>query len=142
MTGTYNGYERDGKTVAQGGYASAIVVNEDYVLHLPENLEMAGIAPLLCAGITLYSPLKHWGAGPGKKVGIDYETIFNITIYYSIVCFVDFISFDDFNIANNVVFTSKIKHFLCLFHATNHGTSNSSSLVQHGESINWIWFAT
>ena len=70
MTGTYNGYERDGKTVAQGGYASAIVVNEDYVLHLPENLEMAGIAPLLCAGITLYSPLKHWGAGPGKKVGI------------------------------------------------------------------------
>jgi uncharacterized zinc-type alcohol dehydrogenase-like protein len=70
MTGTYNGYERDGKTVAQGGYSSAIVVNEDYVLHLPENLEMAGIAPLLCAGITLYSPLKHWGAGPGKKVGI------------------------------------------------------------------------
>jgi uncharacterized zinc-type alcohol dehydrogenase-like protein len=70
MTGTYNGYERDGKTVAQGGYASAIVVNEDYVLHLPENLEMSGIAPLLCAGITLYSPLKHWGAGPGKKVGI------------------------------------------------------------------------
>ena len=46
------------------------MVNEDYVLHLPENLEMAGIAPLLCAGITLYSPLKHWGAGPGKKVGI------------------------------------------------------------------------
>ena len=70
MTGTYNGYERDGKTVAQGGYASAIVVNEDYVLNLPDNLEMAGIAPLLCAGITLYSPLKHWGAGPGKKVGI------------------------------------------------------------------------
>ena len=70
MTGTYNGYERDGKTVAQGGYSSAIVVHEDYVLHLPENLEMAGIAPLLCAGITLYSPLKHWGAGPGKKVGI------------------------------------------------------------------------
>ena len=70
MTGTYNGYERDGKTVAQGGYSSAIVVHEDYVLKLPDNLEMAGIAPLLCAGITLYSPLKHWGAGPGKKVGI------------------------------------------------------------------------
>jgi len=70
MTGTYNGYERDGKTVAQGGYSSAIVVNEDYVLHIPDNLEMAGVAPLLCAGITLYSPLKHWQAGPGKKVGI------------------------------------------------------------------------
>ncbi len=70
MTGTYNGYERDGKTVAQGGYANAIVIHEDYVLKLPDNLEMSGIAPLLCAGITLYSPLKHWGAGPGKKVGI------------------------------------------------------------------------
>jgi uncharacterized zinc-type alcohol dehydrogenase-like protein len=70
MTGTYNGYERDGKTIAQGGYSSAIVVHEDYVLKLPENLDMAGIAPLLCAGITLYSPLKHWQTGPGKKVGI------------------------------------------------------------------------
>ncbi|MEY2827759.1 MAG: hypothetical protein RLZZ183_878 [Actinomycetota bacterium] len=70
MTGTYNGYERDGKTIAQGGYSTAIVVHEDYVLKLPDNLDMAGVAPLLCAGITLYSPLKHWGAGPGKKVGI------------------------------------------------------------------------
>ena len=70
MTGTYNGYERDGKTIAQGGYSTAIVVHEDYVLKLPENLDMAGIAPLLCAGITLYSPLKHWQTGPGKKVGI------------------------------------------------------------------------
>ena len=70
MTGTYNGYERDGKTVAQGGYSSAIVVHQDYVLQIPDNLDMAGVAPLLCAGITLYSPLKHWGAGPGKKVGI------------------------------------------------------------------------
>ncbi len=70
MTGTYNGYERDGKTIAQGGYSTAIVVHEDYVLHIPDNLDMAGVAPLLCAGITLYSPLKHWQAGPGKKVGI------------------------------------------------------------------------
>ncbi|MFM9095342.1 MAG: NAD(P)-dependent alcohol dehydrogenase [Actinomycetes bacterium] len=70
MTGTYNGYERDGKTIAQGGYSTAIVVHEDYVLKLPENLDMAGIAPLLCAGITLYSPLKHWQTDPGKKVGI------------------------------------------------------------------------
>ncbi|MGA1391316.1 MAG: alcohol dehydrogenase catalytic domain-containing protein, partial [Candidatus Nanopelagicales bacterium] len=70
MTGTYNGYERDGKTIAQGGYSTAIVVHEDYVLKLPDNLDMAGVAPLLCAGITLYSPLKHWGAAPGKKVGI------------------------------------------------------------------------
>ena len=70
MTGTYNGYERDGKTIAQGGYSTAIVVHEDYVLKLPENLDMPGIAPLLCAGITLYSPLKHWQTGPGKKVGI------------------------------------------------------------------------
>jgi uncharacterized zinc-type alcohol dehydrogenase-like protein len=70
MTGTYNGYERDGKTVAQGGYSTAIVINQDYVLRIPDNLDMAGVAPLLCAGITLYSPLKHWQAGPGKKVGI------------------------------------------------------------------------
>ena len=70
MTGTYNGYERDGKTVAQGGYSDSFVVDQDYAVKIPANLDMAGVAPLLCAGITLYSPLKNWGAGKGKKVGI------------------------------------------------------------------------
>ena len=70
MTGTYNGYERDGKTVAQGGYSNVFVVDQDYAIKIPDNLEMSGVAPLLCAGITLYSPLKNWGATKGKKVGI------------------------------------------------------------------------
>jgi uncharacterized zinc-type alcohol dehydrogenase-like protein len=70
MTGTYNNYERDGKTLAQGGYADNFVVDQDYAVTIPNNLDMAGVAPLLCAGITLYSPLKNWKAGPGKKVGI------------------------------------------------------------------------
>ena len=70
MTGTYNGYERDGKTLAQGGYSDSFVVDQDYAVTIPKNLDMAGVAPLLCAGITLYSPLKNWGAGPGKKVGV------------------------------------------------------------------------
>jgi len=70
MTGTYNGYERDGKTVAQGGYSDSFVVDQDYAVKIPTNLDMAGVAPLLCAGITLYSPLKNWGAGKGKKVGV------------------------------------------------------------------------
>jgi uncharacterized zinc-type alcohol dehydrogenase-like protein len=70
MTATYNGYERDGKTVAQGGYSDSFVVDQDYAVTIPSNLDMAGVAPLLCAGITLYSPLKNWGAGKGKKVGI------------------------------------------------------------------------
>jgi uncharacterized zinc-type alcohol dehydrogenase-like protein len=70
MTGTYNNYERDGKTLAQGGYSDSFVVDQDYAVTIPKNLDMAGVAPLLCAGITLYSPLKNWGAGPGKKVGV------------------------------------------------------------------------
>jgi uncharacterized zinc-type alcohol dehydrogenase-like protein len=53
-----------------GGYSERIVVNEKFVLHVSKKLNLAAVAPLLCAGITLYSPLKHWGAGPGKKVGI------------------------------------------------------------------------
>ena len=53
-----------------GGYSERIVVDDRFVLHVPAKLDPAGAAPLLCAGITLYSPLKHWGAGPGKKVGI------------------------------------------------------------------------
>jgi uncharacterized zinc-type alcohol dehydrogenase-like protein len=70
MTGTYNGYERDGTTVAMGGYSNNFVINEDYAVHVPANLPLEGVAPLMCAGITLYSPLKHWNAGPGKKVAI------------------------------------------------------------------------
>ncbi|GAB7192893.1 NAD(P)-dependent alcohol dehydrogenase [Kineococcus sp. NUM-3379] len=68
-TGTYNAIGRDGKPTA-GGYATNIVVDENYVCRIPEGLELDVAAPLLCAGITLYSPLNHWGAGPGKKVAI------------------------------------------------------------------------
>lgn len=70
MSTTYNGVERDGKTPTQGGYSNKIVVDENYVLRIPENIQLDRAAPLLCAGITLYSPLAHWKAGPGKKVGI------------------------------------------------------------------------
>ena len=70
MTGTYNTYERDGKTVAMGGYSDSFVIDEDYAVHIPANLDLPGVAPLMCAGITLYSPLKNWKAGPGKKVGV------------------------------------------------------------------------
>ena len=70
MTGTYNTLERDGKTVAMGGYSNMFVIDEDYAVHIPENLDLAGVAPLMCAGITLYSPIKNWKAGPGKKVGV------------------------------------------------------------------------
>ena len=70
MTGTYNGYERDGVTVALGGYSNKFVINEDYALKIPDSLDMSAVAPLLCAGITLYSPLRHWKAGPGSKVGV------------------------------------------------------------------------
>jgi len=70
-TWTYNSVERDDrKTPTQGGYSNKIVVDENYVLRIPENIPMDRAAPLLCAGITLYSPLMHWKAGPGKKVGI------------------------------------------------------------------------
>jgi alcohol dehydrogenase (NADP+) len=70
MTGTYNQLERDGRTPAMGGYSNIMVVNEDYAVSIPENLPLDGVAPLLCAGITLYSPIKHWKAGPGKKVAV------------------------------------------------------------------------
>ena len=70
MTGTYNALERDGTTVAMGGYSNNFVINEDYAVHIPNNLPMDGVAPLLCAGITLYSPIKHWNVGPGMKVAI------------------------------------------------------------------------
>ncbi|SCX43179.1 uncharacterized zinc-type alcohol dehydrogenase-like protein [Klenkia marina] len=67
-TGTYGGMQ-DGKPT-DGGYSEQIVVDENYVLGIPEGIDLSAAAPLLCAGITLYSPLKHWGAGPGKKVAI------------------------------------------------------------------------
>ena len=70
MISTYNGVERDGKTPTQGGYSTQIVVNEDYVLRIPKSIPLDQAAPLLCAGITLYSPLSHWKTGPGKKVAI------------------------------------------------------------------------
>jgi uncharacterized zinc-type alcohol dehydrogenase-like protein len=66
---TYNGKEYDGAPT-YGGYSRSVVVDENYVLGIPEGVELDVAAPLLCAGITLYSPLRHWGAGPGKKVAI------------------------------------------------------------------------
>ena len=70
FTGTYNGPVFGGENT-YGGYAQTIVVKESFVLHIKhEQKDLAGVAPLLCAGITMYSPLRHWNAGPGKKVGI------------------------------------------------------------------------
>jgi uncharacterized zinc-type alcohol dehydrogenase-like protein len=66
---TYNSKEKDGSTT-MGGYSEKIVVDENYVLRMPQNLSLDAAAPLLCAGITLYSPLKRWKAGPGKKVAV------------------------------------------------------------------------
>ncbi len=68
--GTYNSYERDGKTPTYGGYSKTIIVHEDFVLKVPSNLALEGVAPLLCAGITTYSPLRHWHIGKGHKVGV------------------------------------------------------------------------
>jgi uncharacterized zinc-type alcohol dehydrogenase-like protein len=70
VTATCTGIERGSKTPSQGGYSNKIVVDENYVLKIPENLPLDKAAPLLCAGITLYSPLVHWKAGPGKRVAI------------------------------------------------------------------------
>jgi alcohol dehydrogenase (NADP+) len=69
MTGTYDAVGRDGRPT-DGGYSTHIVVDEAYVLGIPEGVSLDRAAPLLCAGITVYSPLKHWGAGPGRKVAI------------------------------------------------------------------------
>lgn len=66
---TYNGTGRDGKPTA-GGYSTHIVCDENYVLSIPESLPLEQAAPLLCAGVTTWSPLVHWGAGPGKKVAV------------------------------------------------------------------------
>jgi uncharacterized zinc-type alcohol dehydrogenase-like protein len=67
---TYNGYERDGKTPTYGGYSTGITVDENYVLRIPEGIPLDGAAPLLCAGITTYSPLRHFGVKAGDKVAV------------------------------------------------------------------------
>ncbi|ALO10668.1 Alcohol dehydrogenase [Streptomyces venezuelae] len=69
MTGTYNALDKNGEPT-YGGYSTRIVVDENYTLRIPEGIALDEAAPLLCAGITLYSPLAHWQAGPGKKVAI------------------------------------------------------------------------
>jgi alcohol dehydrogenase (NADP+) len=69
MIATYAGTDRDG-TTTQGGYSTHVVVDADYVLSVPDSLDPAAAAPLLCAGITTYAPLRRWGAGPDKKVAI------------------------------------------------------------------------
>ena len=67
---TYNGLEQDKKTPTYGGYSKTIVVHEDFVLHISDKLDLAATAPLLCAGITTYSPLRHWKVGKGQKVAV------------------------------------------------------------------------
>jgi uncharacterized zinc-type alcohol dehydrogenase-like protein len=67
--GTYGSVGRDGE-ITQGGYSTHVVVDENYTLRIPDGLSLDVAAPLLCAGITTYSPLKNWGAGPGKKVAV------------------------------------------------------------------------
>ena len=70
MTGTYNSLERDGETIAFGGYSNYFVIKERYAVSIPSNLDLTGVAPLLCAGITLYSPIRHWNVSKKSRVGI------------------------------------------------------------------------
>jgi len=70
FSGTYSGLETGTGRPTYGGYSGKIVVHEDFVLRIPEGLDPAGAAPLLCAGITTYSPLRRWNVGPGRKIGI------------------------------------------------------------------------
>ena len=67
---TYNGRDKHLGGVTYGGYSDSVVVDERFVLRVPSNLDLAAAAPLLCAGITTYSPMRHWGVGKGKKVGV------------------------------------------------------------------------
>jgi uncharacterized zinc-type alcohol dehydrogenase-like protein len=69
MVGTYNAVGRDGQ-ITLGGYSTHIVVEENYVLSIPDGIGLDVAAPLLCSGITMYSPLRHWNAGPGKRVAV------------------------------------------------------------------------
>ena len=68
-TGTYNSKDKNGE-VTYGGYSTQVVVDENFTLRISEKLELSAVAPLLCAGITTYSPLKHWKVGPGQKVAV------------------------------------------------------------------------
>src|SRR3954465_13457709 len=70
MTGTYGGVEKETGQPTRGGYSARIVVHEEYILRVPEGLDPAAAAPLLCAGITTWSPLRHWKVGAGTKVGV------------------------------------------------------------------------
>jgi uncharacterized zinc-type alcohol dehydrogenase-like protein len=70
VTLTYNSPDKRLGGVTFGGYSDSVVVDERFVLHVPSNLDLAGTAPLLCAGITTYSPMRHWGVTKGKKVGV------------------------------------------------------------------------
>lgn len=70
FTGTYNGKDQHLGGHTFGGYSQKVVVDEHFVLSVPENLDLAAVAPLLCAGITTWSPLRHWNAGPGSKVAV------------------------------------------------------------------------
>ncbi len=67
---TYNGYEQDRKTLTYGGYSNVTVVHEDFVLKVSDKLNLAAVAPLLCAGITTYSPLRYWKVSKGHKLGV------------------------------------------------------------------------
>jgi uncharacterized zinc-type alcohol dehydrogenase-like protein len=69
-TGTYGGTEKETGKPTQGGYSTTIVVDQDFVLRVPDGLDPAAAAPLLCAGITTFSPLREWKAGPGRNVGV------------------------------------------------------------------------
>lgn len=70
MAGTYNGYEMDKKTPTYGGYSDCIVVDENYALHVSDKLPLEAVAPLLCAGITTYSPLRYWKVRAGQQVAV------------------------------------------------------------------------
>ena len=67
---TYNSKERGSERLTFGGYSEQIVVDDRFVVKVPKTLDLKGVAPLLCAGITTYSPLRHWKVGPGQKVGV------------------------------------------------------------------------
>ena len=68
--GTYNSMEKDGKSITYGGYSKRIITKQDFVLRVSDKLDLKAVAPLLCAGITTYSPLRHWKVGKGHKVGV------------------------------------------------------------------------
>ena len=70
VTTTYDGIDRNDGSITRGGYSNEYVVNTDFAYHFPSGLDPASVAPLLCAGITTWSPLRHWNVGPGKTVGI------------------------------------------------------------------------